>query len=126
MKVITWNCNRAFRNKAEFILAHTPDILIVQECEHPDKLKFPANVLTPTDTLWYGENLNQGLGIFSYSNYRFKLHDTHNPGLRTIIPVSVTGGKFDFTLYAICANNKDDPDGRYIESLQFLYNQNPP
>ncbi len=28
----------AFRKKAEFILAYNPDILIVPECECPDKL----------------------------------------------------------------------------------------
>jgi hypothetical protein len=38
MKIITWNCNMAFRKKADLILAHKPDILIVPECEHPDKL----------------------------------------------------------------------------------------
>jgi exodeoxyribonuclease III len=31
----------AFRKKADFILTYKPDILIVPECEHPDKLLFP-------------------------------------------------------------------------------------
>ncbi len=38
MKIITWNCNMAFREKGEFIVSRTPDILIVPEFEHPDKL----------------------------------------------------------------------------------------
>ena len=29
MKIITWNCNMAFRKKAALILKHKPDILIV-------------------------------------------------------------------------------------------------
>ena len=33
----------AFRKKADFILTYKPDILIVPECEHPDKLKFNPN-----------------------------------------------------------------------------------
>ncbi len=37
MKIITWNCNMAFRKKTDFILAHKPDILLVPECEHPGK-----------------------------------------------------------------------------------------
>ena len=117
MKMITWNCNMAFRRKAGIILKHKPDILVVPECEHPDRLKFPAGTRKPEDILWFGNNRNKGLGIFSYSGFRFKLHKTYDPRLQTIIPVLVTGGAFDFTLYAIWAWNPADPDGRYIEQI---------
>jgi len=69
MKIITWNCNMAFRKKAGLILTHKPDIVIIPECEHPDKLKFTTGTPEPTDTLWFGTNLNKGLGIFSYSKF---------------------------------------------------------
>jgi exodeoxyribonuclease III len=117
MKIISWNCNMAFRKKAEFILIHKPDILIVPECECPDKLLFNENLPKPTDMLWFGTNQNKGLGIFSYSDSRFKLLDTHNPEFKMIIPIDVKGGQYDFTLYAIWANNPGDPDGHYIEQV---------
>ncbi len=41
-------------------------------------------------TLWFGTNLNKELAIFSYSNFKFKLLDTHNPELRMIIPIAAT------------------------------------
>ena len=107
----------AFRKKAGLILAHRPDILVVPECEHPDKLKFPDGIPEPSDKLWFGSNLHKGLGIFSYSKYRFRLHKTHNPSIRMVIPVSVTGGDFKLMLYAIWANNPDDPDGQYVEQV---------
>jgi exodeoxyribonuclease III len=105
----------AFRKKAAFILKHKPDILIVPECEHPDKLLFPINTPKPTDTLWFGKNLNKGLAIFSYSDFRFTVLDDHNQDFQMIIPIAVTGGAFDFTLFAIWANNPTDPDGQYVE-----------
>ena len=111
MKIITWNCNMAFRKKAHLILAHKPDIVVVPECESLDKLKFPDDLPKPTDMLWFGTNANKGLGIFSYSNFRFKLRRTHNPDLKMIIPIAVSGGGLDFALYAVWANNADDPDG---------------
>jgi len=40
MKIITWNCQGAFRRKVGNILAFLPDILVFQECEHPNKLLF--------------------------------------------------------------------------------------
>lgn len=104
----------AFRKKADFILAKKPDILIVPECEHPDKLKFNKGTPIPTDIFWYGSNPNKGLGVFSYSRYKFKLLEIHNPEIKNILPLSVTGGQFDFTLFAIWAYNKDDIDYNYI------------
>jgi len=117
MKIITWNCNMAFRKKAEFILVHQPDILVVPECENPDKLIFKPGVQHPTDFLWFGKNPNKGLGIFSYSGYRFRLQENYNPAFRTVIPVAVTGGDINFLLYAIWAYNPSDPDGCYIEQV---------
>jgi exodeoxyribonuclease III len=117
MKIITWNCNMAFRKKADFMLTHQPDILIVPECEHPDKLIFPINTPKPTDSLWFGKNQHKGLGIFSYSHFRFKLLKKHNPDLQMIVPIAVTGGEFDFNLFAIWANNPTDPDGQYVEQV---------
>ena len=107
----------AFRKKAEFILTHKPDILIVPECEHPDKLKFKDGTPEPTDTLWFGSNKNKGLGIFSYSDFRFRLLDTHNPAIKMVIPIAVTCKGEGFTLFAIWANNPTDPDGQYVEQV---------
>lgn len=117
MKIITWNCNMAYRKKARHILAYKPDIVVVPECEHPDKLQFPAEVQKPADVLWFGENRNKGLGIFSYSHYRFKRLRSYNPAFKLIVPISVTGGSQPFTLYAVWANNPSDPDGVYVEQV---------
>ena len=107
----------AFRRKAGFILKYKPDILIVPECEHPDKLIFPVDALKPKDVLWFGKNPNKGLAIFSYSSFRLKVLDNHNQDLQLIIPISVTGGSFNFNLFAIWANNPTDKDGQYIEQV---------
>lgn len=117
MKIITWNCNMAFRKKASLILEHQPDIVIVPECEEPGRLKFDAGIQQPTDLLWFGSNPNKGLGIFSYSQFRFKLKRNHNPDLKMIVPVAVKAGPIDFTLYAVWANNPADPDGQYVEQV---------
>ena len=104
----------AFRKKAALILAHKPDILVVPECEHPGNLKFGTDMPTPTDVLWYGANRHKGLGVFSYSNYKFKLLDVHKPRYKTILPIAVTGGEHDFTLFAVWANNPQDKKNQYV------------
>ena len=117
MKIITWNCNMAFRKKAGLILAHKPDILVIPECEHPGKIKFDPFTAMPTSTLWFGSNANKGLGIFSFAGYKLKLLRNHNPDLKMIIPVSVTGNDTKLTLFAVWANNPADPDGQYVEQV---------
>jgi len=117
MRIITWNCNMAFRKKAEIILALKPDILIVPECECPEKLKFKEDIPNPSDILWFGTNQHKGLAIFSYCDLRFKVLDVHNEDLRMIVPINVTGRCLDFNLFAIWANNPKDPDGVYIEQV---------
>ncbi len=52
-----------YRRKAPFILGYKPDIVIVPECEHPNKLKFNSSTPIPTDILWWGTNQNKGLGV---------------------------------------------------------------
>lgn len=107
----------AFRKKASLILQYQPDILIIPECEHPDRLKFPPESPQPTDALWFGKNPNKGLGIFSYSDFKLRLIEKYNPKFRFIIPIKVTRKKFNFILYAIWANNPDDPDGQYVTQV---------
>ena len=104
----------AYRKKAGFILAHKPDIVIVPECECPEKLKFNIDTPLPNDIFWKGSNQHKGLGVFSYCSYKFKLLDNYNPELKTILPIAVTGGKFDFTLFAIWANNPQDKNYQYV------------
>ncbi len=114
MKIITWNCQGAFRKKAEIILKLKPDILIIQECEHPSKLIFSPSTKVPNDVLWFGENLHKGVGVFSYSDYKFELVEDYNSEYKIIAPVKVTGGKINFTLFAIWANNPSDKKNQYI------------
>jgi exodeoxyribonuclease III len=117
MKIITWNCNMAFRKKAGTILQYEPDIVVVQECEHPDKLLFSPETKKPTSFLWVGKNSNKGLGIFSYSAFKLKLHRSYNETFKWVVPIKVTGNGTAFILYAVWANNPDDPDGQYVTQV---------
>jgi exodeoxyribonuclease-3 len=117
MKIITWNCNMAFRKKADVILSYQPDILVVQECECPEKLLFSSTTQKPTDMLWFGTNQHKGLAVFSFGDFKLKAMDMHNQDIQIIVPVYVTNGEIDFNLLAIWAHNPNDPDGRYVEQV---------
>ena len=107
----------AFRKKASYILAQKPDILIIVECEHPDKLIYLEDTPKPTDCLWFGKNQHKGLAIFSYSSFRFRVLSNYNEDFKMIIPLEVTGSNYNFNLYVIWANNPKDKDGKYITQV---------
>ena len=123
MRLITWNCQGAFRKKADFILALQPDILVIQECEHPDKLKFSSETLKPDSVYWYSDGGKKGVGIFSYSNYKFELLPEFNPEFRYVLPIQVTGNGQTFTLLAVWAmDNKEKREARYIGQVWLAIN----
>ncbi|QEC66952.1 endonuclease/exonuclease/phosphatase family protein [Panacibacter ginsenosidivorans] len=117
MKIITWNCNMAFRKKAATVFRLQPDVLVIPECEHPDKLMFINIDVQPTQILWFGANHHKGLAIIAFNNYKLKLLDVHNPAFKMIIPIRVTGNKRKFNLFAVWANNPQDKDGKYVEQV---------
>ena len=117
MKIITWNCQGAFRNKAEAIFVHSPDILVVQECEHPDKLIFNQQLSKPDDMLWFGDNAHKGLCVLSFNGHSLSLAEPYNNELKFIAPILVKGLHHECLLFAVWANNPGDPDGRYVEQV---------
>lgn len=118
MRLITWNCQGAFRKKAEFILKLQPNILIVQECEHPDRLKFADALPKPTSFYWHGDSEHKGIGIFSYSDYSIELLPQFDPKFRYILPLKVIKGSESFTLFAIWAmHDKVDRKLSYVMQI---------
>lgn len=123
MRLITWNCQGAFRKKAEAILAYRPDILIVQETEHPDKFIFDSTIPKPNSYHWYGDSIHKGIGVYSYSDYKIELLPEFNPDFRYVLPFRVTGNGYTFTLFAIWAmSNKEYYEARYIGQIWHAIN----
>lgn len=123
MKIIEWNCQGAFRKKNDKILLFKPDILIISECENEKKLKFGNLTPKPNDFRWFGNNENKGIGIFSYSDYKFELMREYNAEFKYIIPLKVTKNDKSFLLFAIWAkDNKDNHEARYIGQIWLAIN----
>lgn len=95
MKLTTWNCNGAYRNKPHI----DSDITVIQEC---DKLAQPE--------IWTGDK--NGIGIFS--EFDLRLHYSYNPDFKYVLPIIVE----DFTLFAIWAmNDRINRKNRYISQV---------
>lgn len=115
MKVITWNCNMAFRKKYKSILSYKPDIIIVPECEHPENFKDAFY----TDVVWIGNNNNKGLSVFSFNNIKMSLHKSYREEFKYILPIEVIiNNNKIMNLIAVWAQNDgEDPKRRYIGNV---------
>ncbi|MCE7983664.1 MAG: hypothetical protein DYG89_21020 [Caldilinea sp. CFX5] len=113
MKIITWNCQGAFRKKASVLLDWQPTIAAIQECECPAKLRFPKDCQLPLDFLWQGDNLDKGVGVFAYGDLRFTLDERYDPSFRHCIPLRVSGA-YDLHLLAIWAMGHRQKARSYI------------
>ncbi len=117
MKLISWNCQWAFRKKINPILANKPDILIIQECESIEKLRLDFLGIYPTDIFWIWDNVNKWIWIFSFWDYKFSILSEYNHGIKYVLPISVTSFESQFILFAVWANNREDKDNQYIEQI---------
>ena len=129
MKIITWNCNGAFRKKYDFLNNFDWDIAVIQECENPAENKEFQKIMERCDSLkyfqWIGENKNKGLAVFSRSfpieidkrfskvssefcNYGDSSHE-----LRYFLPLKING----FTIIGCWCHTGDDYIFRYIGQL---------
>jgi exodeoxyribonuclease III len=116
MRVISWNCNMAFRKKAQFLSEYKADILVIQESEHPYKLKING-LEEYTNRIWIGSNRNKGLLVMSKRNFCFNQYPDYSEKYRYILPLRVQG-QFSFYLFAVWTQNtKDDWEYRYIGQL---------
>ncbi len=101
MKIVSWNCNMAFRKKANQILAEDPTILIVPECENLDRLDVDSMIQKPSDMFWFGDNPNKGLGVFTFDNYKIEKLNVHNPEFRFILPLKISNPDQTFIVFAV-------------------------
>src|SRR3712207_67397 len=112
MRIITWNCNGAFRKTVKSLDYLNTEIYVIKECENPavsndiEYKKFASNYR------WVG-NKNKGLGIFAKDSITLMDNHWKTYGLEWFISCRVND---EFTLVAVWGS------GNYIEDI-YVYLQ---
>lgn len=118
MKIVTWNCNGALRNKFEHLSVLNADIYIIQECENPELANHSPYISWSENYLWQGDNKNKGLGIFAKNKTKIELlswsntYKEHN--VKHFLPCLVNN---DFQLLSIWTSQNNSPNFGYIGQL---------
>jgi exonuclease III len=74
MKIVTWNCNGAFRKTYQEIEKLDADLYVIQKCENPEHVKGEYKNW-PGNYVWYGENQHKGIGIFAQTGIEIQRLD---------------------------------------------------
>ena len=122
MKLLSWNCQMAYRKKQHLIEEFQPDIAIIQECEHTDKIESEKIY----QKLWVGDNEHKGVGIFSYNPaISMELIPFPEQNNRWFIPVKLSNGMSIMAVWAMYHRGNEvidniQPSYRTINAHQAL------
>jgi len=95
----------ALHRKAEALMALRPDVAVISEVAHPERLRARAPCdWIEAEPVWVGRNHNKGLAVFAFNGYRAALAADHAPRLHYIAPVHIDG-PLVFNLLAVWAQN---------------------
>lgn len=115
MKIVTWNCNGAFRNKFSSISNFNADIYIIQECENPIESRHKDYLTWADNYQWTGDTKNKGLGIFASSDIKLEKLDWTNKfknhTVKHFLPCKINN---DFNLLAVWTHRNNSPNFGYI------------
>lgn len=118
MKIVTWNCNGAFRKKYKEIARFDADIYVIQECEDPSESKHIEYLQWAKNFLWTGDNKHKGLGVFAKSHFHLeKLNwqrEFKGHPVKHFLPCRIHQ---DFNLLAVWTHKNNSPNFGYIGQL---------
>lgn len=106
-----------FREKIKLTIPFSPDILVIPECEAPEKWVKSSWRDNIEQFLWFGNNKNKGLGILSLSSkYTFEVHPDYKKEYQYIIPLKVCGDE-EFIILAVWSQNMKKQYYSYIGQI---------
>ena len=118
MKILTWNCNGALRNKFHLLDKFDGDILVIQECENPSETKDSNYKNWAENHLWIGDSKNKGIGIFAKKNIKLSQLSWSNTykdhTVKYFLPFTVNE---KITFLGIWTHKNNSPNFGYIGQL---------
>jgi hypothetical protein len=120
MRIVTWNCHGAFRNKFRLLEQFDADIMIIQECENP-RNSLPEYREWAGEHCWTGNLEFKGLGVFAKNGHILKKLDWPDAGASLFLPVSVDD---DLQLVGVWTQTAKVANEKYAGQLARYLDQN--
>ncbi|SEI75713.1 Exonuclease III [Cyclobacterium xiamenense] len=115
MRIVTWNCNGAFRKKFSQVAGFDADIYVIQECENPAESGNPPYQRWAKNHIWTGDTKNKGLAVFARPEIDLEKLDWSNRFeghfVKHFLPCRINR---DFELLAVWTHRNNSPNFGYI------------
>lgn len=89
MRIVSWNCNGAFRRKFNRIGTLNADVYVIQECENPATAASAEYGDWAEHYVWAGKSDRKGVGIFVKNGLSVRALDWPSYGLEQFMPVRI-------------------------------------
>lgn len=115
MRIVSWNCNGAFRKKFVQVSYFNADIYVIQECEDPTRTSNFDFKEWSKNHLWIGDSKNKGLGIFAKPSIELQglswsnIYQDHS--VKYFLPCMVNN---DFQLLGVWTHHNNSPNFGYM------------
>ena len=113
MRIVSWNCRQALRNKTGYLSRFDADVVVVAESENLVRLE-KADLPQYPHRMWEGDVAYKGLLVMSRKDMPLEVAPDHDRWLKLIVPVSV-GGPMPITLLGVWTQKGDE--GNYSADL---------
>ena len=118
MKIISWNCNGAFRKKYQEIDKINADVIIIQECENPIESKNKEFIEWAENYLWIGDSKNKGIGVFAKKEIKLEKLNWSNlykdNEVKYFLPFRIND---KYNVLAVWAHQNNSPNFGYIGQI---------
>ncbi len=111
MKIVNWNCNGAFRKKFKLLEQFDADIIVIQECEDPERSIDTNYKDWAKNYIWIGDNKNKGLGIFCKEVIKISNNNWQRENLKYFLSATIND---DFNLIGLWNHHANSPTFGYI------------
>lgn len=114
MRIVSWNCNGALRNKLQKLQSLNADLYIIQECEDPSQCATETYRAWAENYLWAGTNKNRGLGVFAKPEIQLEKVPLDTSPLELFLPCRINDS---IALLAAWTREANSPTFPYIGQL---------
>ena len=91
LRLVEWNVAMALHTKTRLVAALSPDIAILPESAHPDRIGDALAGIGVTSTQWIGASPNKGLLVAAFGEWTLRLDDAFDPGYQWVMPIHMDG-----------------------------------
>lgn len=111
MRVLVWNCSLSLRKKIDLVMRLSPDIAIIGNSEFPDRLYPKESRVKISNSLWFGNERNCGLGVYSFGKWHVQPHEMYTSSEKTVVPIECSYADFSIMLIAIQGTHSKGKSG---------------